>query len=50
MIEWIPDSVGSFIDTYHLSAILGDLEDLVWHDPVIEVARLNGLRSTLYAV
>ena len=43
MTEWVLDSVGSFIDTYHLFVILGDLEDLVWHDLAIEVAGLNHL-------
>ena len=50
MTEWVPDSMGSFTNTYHLSVILGDLEDLIWHDLAIEVTGLDHLRSTLYAV
>ena len=44
MTEWVPDFVGSFIDTYYLSVILGDLEDLIWHDLAIEVAELDHFR------
>ena len=50
MTEWVPDFAGSFTDTYYLSVILSDLEDLIWHDLAIEVAELDHLRLISYVV